>query len=256
MAPECETIDAFHRGRFFVVQPRGKGHRAGMEAMVLASTVPLGFDGRLADFGAGSGAAGLAVASRCPEARVVLVEREPEMVRYAEASVRLDENILLRDRSTVLQADVALCGRERASSGLADNMFDFVIMNPPFNEAADRKTPDPLRVSAHVLDPGLFERWLRSAAAVMRPGGMVALVARPPSLADILAALSRRFGHIQIVPILPQQDMAAIRIVVRAKYGSRARLSILPALVLHEGQPCSSRRAEDIINGDATLFGD
>ena len=38
---------------------------------MLAAAVPSGFAGRLADFGAGAGAAGLAVASRCAGATVV-----------------------------------------------------------------------------------------------------------------------------------------------------------------------------------------
>ena len=78
------TVDAFHRGNFWLVQPKGAGHRAGMDAMMLAAAVPSGFAGRLADFGAGAGAAGLAVASRCPGARIVLVENAPEMLGFAE----------------------------------------------------------------------------------------------------------------------------------------------------------------------------
>ncbi len=31
-----ETIDAFHRGAFYIVQPKGRGHRSGMDAMLLA----------------------------------------------------------------------------------------------------------------------------------------------------------------------------------------------------------------------------
>jgi hypothetical protein len=46
----------------------GKGHRSGMDAMMLAAAVPGSFAGRLADLGAGAGAAGLAVASRCRRA--------------------------------------------------------------------------------------------------------------------------------------------------------------------------------------------
>jgi len=34
-----ETVDAFHYGRFHVVQPKGRGHRSGMDAMLLASLV-------------------------------------------------------------------------------------------------------------------------------------------------------------------------------------------------------------------------
>ena len=57
MKSTAHTIDAFHRGNFWLVQPRGKGHRAGMDAMMLAAAVPSHFAGRLADFGAGAGAA-------------------------------------------------------------------------------------------------------------------------------------------------------------------------------------------------------
>ncbi|EJZ16614.1 methyltransferase small, partial [Rhizobium sp. Pop5] len=34
-----DTIDAFHRGAFHLVQPKGRGHRAGMDAMLLAALV-------------------------------------------------------------------------------------------------------------------------------------------------------------------------------------------------------------------------
>src|SRR5690606_25555249 len=77
--PDGLSHDAFHRGGFYLVQPL-RGHRAGSVAMMLAAAVPSGFSGRLADLGAGAGAAGLAVASRCPGAHVVLIEREAGMV--------------------------------------------------------------------------------------------------------------------------------------------------------------------------------
>lgn len=71
---EESTLDAFHRGAFHLIQPR-RGHRAGMDAMMLAASLPGSFAGRLADLGSGAGAAGLAVATRCPDATVALVEQ-------------------------------------------------------------------------------------------------------------------------------------------------------------------------------------
>ena len=35
--PVTETVDAFHYGRFHLVQPKGIGHRSGMDAMLLAN---------------------------------------------------------------------------------------------------------------------------------------------------------------------------------------------------------------------------
>ena len=106
MVQPAHTLDAFHRGDFWLVQPRGAGHRAGVDAMMLAAAVPSDFAGRLADFGAGAGAAGLAVASRCPEAAVVLVENSAEMAQFL---MRLDPSlaILLIEHDMDVVFDVA-----------------------------------------------------------------------------------------------------------------------------------------------------
>src|SRR5690606_91638 len=77
------TLDAFHRGAFWLVQPARRGHRAGVDAMMLAAAVPGSFAGKLADLGSGAGAAGLAVAARCPCSTVTLIDRSPEMLDYA-----------------------------------------------------------------------------------------------------------------------------------------------------------------------------
>ncbi len=253
----AQTVDAFHRGRFFLVQPAAGGHRAGMDAMMLAASVPTAFAGRLADFGAGAGAAGFAVLSRCAGAGAVLVERSPEMVAFAELTLAHPHNTALQGRATVLKADVTLAGRARVAAGLADNAFDFVIMNPPFNAGADRATPDALKRAAHVMDDGLFERWVRSAAATVKPRGGLAVIARPEQLADLLAAVSGRFGGAEILAIHPRADAAAIRIVLRAWRGSRAKLTLRPPLVLHEaGSDRFSAHADAINNGLASLFGD
>jgi len=256
-AAAAQTVDAFHRGRFFLVQPAQGGHRAGMDAMMLAAAVPSAFDGRLVDFGAGAGAAALAVLSRCAGTEAVLVERAAEMAAFAEATLAHPANAALSGRATVLRADVTLTGRARVAAGLADHAFDFAVMNPPFNAAGDRATPDALKKAAHVMDDGLFERWIRSAAAVVKPRGGLAVIARPEQLAGLVAAVTGRFGGAEIVAIHPRADAAAIRIVLRAWRGSRAKLTLKPPLVLHEtGSDRFSSRADAINNGLASLFGD
>ena len=261
MEPETEaadsTLDAFHRGAFWLIQPRSGGHRAGMDAMMLAAAVPGDFAGRLADLGAGAGGAGLAVLARCGQASAVLVEREPGMADFARRTLSHPANAALSRRASLLVADVSLAGAARAAAGLADNSFDFAIMNPPFNSGRDRQTPDELRKVAHVMEAGLFERWIRTAAAIVRPSGGLALIARPESLPDIVAALKGRFGAAEIKPIHPRPHAAAIRIVLRAVRASRRTLSFAPPLVLHEADSDRfSAEADAINNGKASLFGD
>ncbi len=255
--PDRFTIDAFHRGRFWLKQPAGKGHRSGMDAMMLAACVPAPFSGRLADLGAGAGAAGLAVVSRCPGATAVLVERSPEMAQYARETLNLPQNNPLAERAHVIEADVTLTGKARVAAGLDNNAFDFAIANPPFNAVGDRRTPDTLKAEAHVMTDDLLEKWSRTAAAIVKPGGGMALIARPVSLAEVLAAMRGRFGKVEIMPIHPHRDAPAIRIIARGIRGSRAPLSLVSPLVLHDTGPDHfSSRAEAIINGRASLFGD
>lgn len=252
-----DTVDAFHRGRFHLVQPAKGAHRAGMDALVLAASLPSGFAGLAADFGAGAGAAGLAVLSRCPLARVLLVERSTEMARYARLSLAHPDNSHLAGRACVLVADVALAGQARQAAGLTDRSADFVLMNPPFNDRRDRATPDALRREAHVAEADQFEAWLRSAAAMLKPRGRVALIARPASIAPVLTALAGRFGSTEIVPIHATPERPAIRIVVRAVRGARGAPSLLPPLSLQQGRggPLTVR-AEAINSGQSSLFDD
>jgi tRNA1(Val) A37 N6-methylase TrmN6 len=251
------TLDAFHRGDFWLVQPKGAGHRAGVDAMMLAAAVPSTFAGRLADFGAGAGAAALAVLARCGRASAVLVERSPEMAGFAETTLGHPGNAHLADRASVLRADVTLAGRARAAAGLADNSFDFAIMNPPFNAGEDRATPDPLKREAHVMEAGLFEGWIRSAAAVVRPRGGLAVITRPECLRPILDAIAGRFGGAEMLAVHPRPDAPAIRVVLRAVRGARGKLAIRPPLMLHEAAGDRfSERADMVNNGLASLFDD
>jgi len=252
---ESETTDIFHRGRFYLVQPARQGHRAGIDAMILASSVPHGFAGKLADLGSGAGAAGLAVLSRCPQAYVTLVEHSPFMFSFAEKTLSHPANAGFRTRADLLAADVTLTGKARLAAGLADNSFDFVLMNPPFNDRADRATPDSEKAKAHVMHEGLFDAWLRTAAAIVRPQGGLGLIARPSSVAEILTALAGRFGGVRIVPVYPRRLLAAIRIVVVAVRASRAGLQMMPPLVLHEGEGNAFLpRADRINNGRLGLW--
>jgi tRNA1(Val) A37 N6-methylase TrmN6 len=244
------TIDAFHRGRFHVAQPRNEGHRSGIDAMLLASLVAADRPVSVADLGSGAGAAGLAVAARLETARVLLIEKFPVMAAYAKRSIGLPENAFLKDRVSVVEADVTLTGKARLAAGLEDEVHDHVIMNPPFNHAGDRKTPDNLKAEAHAMTEGLFDGWIRTAGAIMKPGGQLSLIARPESIGDILVACGRRFGGIEITPVHPRPGEDATRILVTAIKGSKARLSLRAPLVVHgpDGHTFNTE-VDDLNNG-------
>ncbi len=248
------TIDSFHRGRFVLVQPKSGGHRAGIDALLLSACVADGFDGHLADLGAGSGAASLAVLSRCSHAKASLFELSETMVDLARQTKAQKENVHLADRVTVHQADITANGIARAECGLSPNSFDWVIANPPFNEADDRKSPHSERAFAHVMDGKTIELWSRTAASVCKSDGYFSMILRPQSLGELLAGFMGRFGGMRITPVHPRQNEDATRILVTGKKGSKQKLQITPPVTLHSGKGRDfSEQADAIINGVQAL---
>ena len=64
-------------------------------------------------------------------------------------------------------------------------------------------------------------------------------------LGDVLAALDDRFGEIAVLPVHGRAGKPAIRVLVRARKGSRAPLTLLPGLMLNDedGRPTDAAEA-------------
>jgi tRNA1(Val) A37 N6-methylase TrmN6 len=255
LARQATTVDLLLGGRFAVVQPARGHHRAGLDALLLAAALPEGAAGRLADLGAGVGTAGFAAAARHADLDVTLVEREPLLAALARAALALPENAGFGARVAVVEADVTAGGRARLAAGLAPASFDHVLMNPPFFSPREmRASPAAGRAGAHMLPDGGLDAWIRTAAALARPHGRLALVFKGDGLADILAALKGRFGAALVHPVCPRAGEPATRLVVTAEKGRRTPPRVMPGLVLHP--PGSSRylpAAEAILNGERGL---
>lgn len=251
------NADAFMGGRLRLRQP-GRGHRAGTDALLLAAAAPADFDDLVLDVGAGVGAAGLALAALRRKARIGLVEIDPATAAFARQNLDLND---MAERGEVFEADVLAPPRRRAA-GLIDASAGLVISNPPFfDPRRARSSPDADRRRAHSApDDGeagaSYEAWLAAwiaaCLALARPGGGFILIHRPEALGAILNSLEGRAGAATVLPVHARADAPAIRILVRARKGSRAPLSIAPALVLHEGAAFTPM-AEAIHRGEALI---
>src|ERR1700761_436367 len=84
------TEDAFLGGRLRLRQPKA-GHRAGHDAILLAAATPAKSGDRVGDFGAGVGAAGLALVTRVGGLKLQLVEIDPELAGLARENARAND---------------------------------------------------------------------------------------------------------------------------------------------------------------------
>lgn len=249
-------------GKVALHQETGSAHKAGLDAVMLAASVQASENQnlRLVDLGAGVGTAGLCVLQRMPDATAILVENDPTTLTLAKSTLDDPQNQPLKDRATILEADVTLRGDERLAAGFALNMADHVIMNPPFYEAERvRLSPNKSRQSAHVLTEDGLDAWLRTASAILVAGGRLSLIFPASGLTMILALMQGRFGGLVVFPLYKGRQEEAVRVIVTGQKGSRAPMRLLSGLVLHEApKPGSSRRdwtkeANAVLNGETGL---
>ena len=121
MTPVETTVDAFLGGRIMVRQPRN-GYRAGIDAVFLAAAAPCvaGTPCRVLDIGAGVGTVGLCVAARCPEANVMLLEREPDLATLARGNIA-DNKLAARVRA--IEAGIGDPAALLSQAGLAPDSY-------------------------------------------------------------------------------------------------------------------------------------
>src|SRR5438105_2881449 len=118
------TDDAVLGGRLHLLQP-SRGHRVGHDAILLAAATGGKPGEHAVEFGAGVGAAGLALARRIDKLRVTLVEIDPALAALAAENARRNG---LADRVTSTVLDVAAPARAFAAAGLPPGSAARVLM--------------------------------------------------------------------------------------------------------------------------------
>jgi len=95
--------------------------------------------------------------------------------------------------------------------------------------------------------------WVHAARRVLRSNGVLTLIWRADGIGDVLAALSRGFGSLSILPVHGEAERPAIRVLVRAVKGGRAPTRLLPGLILNDGSRLLKNDVTAILEGRAAL---
>jgi tRNA1(Val) A37 N6-methylase TrmN6 len=244
------TTDDFLGGRIGVIQPKN-GHRAGSDAVFLAAAVPARAGDHVLDVGAGVGVAGLCLLARVPSIKVTAVEIDARLCALALKNAARNG---FGDTFRAVNADVTAPGRSLRAAGLLNESYDQVIANPPFHaQGRVRAAPDRGRATAHVMDQGGLAAWMRFFAAMAAPKALLTLIHRPDCLGELLRLLEGRFGDVTVFPLFSMTGEPATRIIVQGVKGSRAGLSLLPGLVLHQENGSYTDEAEAVLRGGEAL---
>ena len=159
---------------------------------------------RVVDFGAGVGAAGLAVAKRVAGIELVLVEIDAALAGLARgnaASNAIAADVIVLDVTSAADAFAAAGPDPRQRRCRAD---ESAVQR---SRAAPRLAGQGREI-AHVATAATLESWIHAARRILKSGGVLTLIWRADGLAEVLAALDRGFGSLAILPVHGDADDA------------------------------------------------
>ena len=233
------TDDKFLGGRVLVRQPKD-GFRAGLDAVMLAAAVPARHSQDAFELGAGAGTASLCLVHRVGLISVTGIEIDSALVELANANAARNG---MRVCATFITGDAleppAPYRRE----------YEHVFCNPPFH-GEGAASPDAGRAAA-LQDGGRLADWLHAGFKRVVAGGTFTAILRADRLGEALAALPE--GGVTVFPLWPRAGVAAKRLIIQVRQGSRAPLQILPGLVLHDADGHYTPEADAVLREGASL---
>lgn len=239
------TEDRLLGGRVRLAQAAA-GYRVAIDPVLLAAAVPAAPGQRILDLGCGSGAAALCLLARVEGLQAVGLESDPATAGLARGNAAVNG---VAERFEVLEGDVAA-----PPPALREAAFDQVLMNPPYLDPDKARLPaEAGRRRSHAEASAALADWLDLALRRLRDKGHLTLIHRAERLDEILASLAGRAGGVVVCPLWPGPAAPAKRVIVRARKGARAPLTLHPGLVLHEPGGGYTAAAEAVLRDAAAL---
>lgn len=229
--------------RVRLLQPP-KGFRTSLDSVMLAAACPAREGDHVLDMGAGVGGASFCLFKRTG-CRVTGVELHPDYAALARRNIALND---ADGKVAFTQADI----RDYSAA----QPFDHVICNPPYFEAGGHTvSPDALRAHAlgHRDETMSVKDWIDAGFKNLRSGGSLAMIHQAGMTDDIIRALGRRFGAVEIIPLWPRRNEAAKRVIVRARKDRQTPCTLHPGLVLHQADGRYTPETDGILRDMAIL---
>ena len=228
------TTDDFLGGRVKLRQEK-EGLRATSDSVLVAAAVLAKSGETVLDVGLGNGVVALCLNARLPNLRIAGIDCQEKLIRLARENAALNGCDL-----EVIKGDITL-----RPSPVHARQFHHVVTNPPFyDEPHKRQNPQVAR--AYHQGVSLTD-WLSFCLRHVRAKGTLTAIMRPESLAEVLNVLSKKLGHIEIIPIVPKAGEKAKRIIVRGVMNNRSPLCLRAPLIMHQKNGKRSASAEKIL---------
>lgn len=231
MTPPVTTRDAFLGGKVHAHQP-SKGFRSGVDAVLLAASVPAKPGDTLLEIGCGVGVAALCVAARVGNLAITGIELQSQYADLARQNAQANNAHL-----TVVTTDL-----RSLPDDLRQTQFNHVMMNPPyFDRTQGRPADDTGRDTAMAGDTPLGD-WLDTGIRRLAPKGTLTVIQHITRLPEVLAGLHGRLGSVVVMPIAGRAGSDPNLFLAQAIHSKNAPFQMAPTLVMHAQDSATDSR--------------
>lgn len=218
------SVDAFLGGLVQIAQPLN-GYRAGVDPVLLAGSVPAKAGETVLELGCGGGVASLCLGRRIAGLSLTGVELQADYADLARENAARNGIDF-----TVYPADLKALPAE-----VKAQRYNHVIANPPYYDRA-RSVPS-LNVEREVGLGGdtPLSKWVSVASKRLAPKGQLHFVQRADRLPELMSAVFKSLGSIEVQPLYTRTGRDAHLVLVRAKKEGRADFRLHAPIVMHQG---------------------
>ena len=220
-----------------LLQPED-GFKTCIDAVLLAAACPAKPSDNILDLGCGVGSASFCVLKRVEGTTLSGIDVLPEVIALAQKNAVLNA---MKERTHFKCIDIR---------DFEIPEFDHVICNPPFLDAGEHlRSPSEAKATAMGFgeDDIELKDWIDCAHRSIRGQGSMTFIHRAAAMDEIIRAMGKRFGAIEIIPLWPKQGQEAKRVIIRAFKHRKTGASIQPGLILHQDNGDYTEAAEAIL---------
>lgn len=229
------TVDSI--GNIKICQPK-EGYRFSVDALILADFVNLKRINTIVDIGAGTGIIGIILAQKYPEAKITMIEIQPELSELAKESLKINN---IENKVRVLCMD---------AKDFNETGFDLVISNPPFRRpGTGRLSPKEEKALArHELSLTVTDI-AKISQRVLRHRGRLCMIHLPERLTEIVRLMSRQGLEIKRLRFVHSKAGSEAKMVlIEAVKGGRVALKVEPPLFIYKEHGKYTEEMESIYN--------
>ncbi len=188
--------------------------------------------GELLDIGSGSGILGILIAKEYPKLKLHSAEIQEEFIFLTKKNSQINGVI-----SNIYEGDFQHLSFEKS--------FDMIVSNPPFYPSSVIQSDNKNLKRARYNDSLPLEFLIQKSAKILKDNGKFFFCYDVKLLDDIIF-LSKKYGiNIEALQFLhPKIDRKSTLVMVYGRKNSKSLLSILPPLIMFEGEKFTKEMEE------------